>query len=230
VNENLPFVVIGHRGCAGVEPENTLRGIRRAIDLGCEMVEVDVRKVDGELVLIHDDSVDRTSSSKGRIEDFSLTELRDLDFGKGEVIPLLVEVLNLCEGKVKLNIELKGKGVAVLVVSLLKQREGRDDVVISSFDWSQLTQVSSQSDLPIAVLVLNKSEELAAFDLARELSAESINPSLEMIDRSFVELAHRMGLSVACYTVISVADAKKVIKLGADACFADDPQMVMNLL
>lgn len=230
MNENLPFVVIGHRGCAGVEPENTLRGIRRAIELGCEMVEVDVHAVDGELVVIHDDSVNRTSSSKGLIVDFSLTELRELDFGQGEIIPLLVEVLDVCEGRVKLNVELKGKEVAALVVRLLKQRECRDDVVISSFDWSQLAQVRSQSDLPIAVLVRSKSDELAAFNLARELSAESINPSLRIIDRSFVELAHRMDLSVACYTVRSVEDAKKVINLGADACFADDPRMVMNLL
>lgn len=230
VNENLPFVVIGHRGCAGIEPENTLRGVRRAIELGCQIVEVDVHIVGGELVVIHDESVDRTSDSRGLLEDWSFSELRKMDFGKGERIPLLEEVLDVCEGKVRLNIEFKGKGVAASVVSLLKKRKSKDDVIISSFDWDQLKKVRGLSDLPIGVLVEAKSEVSAAFTLAKKLRAEGINPSLEIIDRSFVTQAHRLGLKVACYTICSIEDARKVIDLGADACFADDPRVVMKLL
>ncbi|MEM4791078.1 MAG: glycerophosphodiester phosphodiesterase family protein, partial [Thermofilum sp.] len=83
------FFVVAHRGASGHEPENTLRAVRRAIEIGADVVEVDVRvSKDGALVVIHDDTVDRTTSGRGKVRDMTAAELRSLDAGKGERIPL----------------------------------------------------------------------------------------------------------------------------------------------
>ena len=102
-------VKVGHRGAAGHEPENTLRSFRKALDLGADMVELDVHLCGtGELVVIHDETVDRTTDGSGSVRDMPFHELRGLDAGKGERIPTLREVLDLLEGRAGVNIELKG--------------------------------------------------------------------------------------------------------------------------
>ena len=230
VNEKLPFLVIGHRGCVGAEPENTLRSIRRAIELGCKMVEVDVYFIDGELVVHHDERVDRTSDGQGRLDSYSFESLRELDFGKGEIIPTLSEVLDVCLGRAEVNIELKGPRTAAPVVSLLLSRERVDKVILSSFDWEQLREVRQLSDLAIAVLVRHARKFPAGLDLAESLDAQWINLSLGVLTSTRVVSAHDRGLKVASYTVKSIVDLNKVLAAGADGCFADDPEMVLDFL
>jgi len=109
---------IGHRGAAGHAPENTLASFRKAIELGLDMTELDVHVcASGELVVIHDENVDRTTNSKGWVSKLSLTELKRLDAGAGETVPTLAEVLDLLKDRIMLNIELKGLGTAEPVYS-----------------------------------------------------------------------------------------------------------------
>ena len=230
MNEKLPFLVIGHRGCVAGEPENTLRGILKALELGCKMVEVDVYFVDGELVVHHDEKVDRTSNGKGRLDSHTFQRLRELDFGMGERIPTLGEVLELCLGKAEVNIELKGPRSAAPVVSLLLQRQKRDEVILSSFEWSQLREVRELGDWTVAVLVRHAWQFAEALELVEKLSAQWVNLSLGILTPASVLMAHGRGVRVACYTVKSLDDLKKVIASGADACFADDPEMVLRFL
>lgn len=106
-------VKVGHRGAAGHEPENTLRSFRRAMELGADMVELDVHLCgSGELVVIHDETVDRTTDGTGEVAKMTLDEMRALDAGKGERIPTLQEVIDLATGRMDINIELKGLGTA----------------------------------------------------------------------------------------------------------------------
>ena len=230
MNEKLPFLVIGHRGCVDAGPENTLKSVRRALAIGCKMVEVDVHDIDGVLVAHHDDTVDRTSNGTGMLDGYTFGRLRELDFGEGEVIPTLDEVLDLCLGRAAVNIELKGSSRGALVVSLLQKRLRADRVVLSSFDWQKLSEVRSLSDVPIAVLVERARQFSAALVLAEELGAQWINLKLEVLKKSRVVIAHERGLSVAVYTVKTVGDLKKVLSSGADACFADNPEMVIDFL
>jgi glycerophosphoryl diester phosphodiesterase len=103
--------VIGHRGAAGHAPENTLRSFHKAVELGADMVELDVHLcATGEPVVIHDDTVDRTTDRSGRVRDLSLDELKALDAGDGERVPTLVEVIDEMSGRAALNVELKGLG------------------------------------------------------------------------------------------------------------------------
>ncbi len=230
VNEKLPFLVIGHRGCVGAEPENTLRAIRLALELGCEMVEVDVYFIDGRLVVHHDETVDRTSSAQGRLDGYSFEKLRELDFGKGEMIPTLEEVLDVCLERAVVNIELKGPRSASPVVALLAERASKDNVILSSFDWGLIGEVRELSDLPVAVLVQHARQFFDALELAGRLGCQWVNLGLNILTSARVVSAHDRGLRVASYTVKSMRDLKKVLASGADACFADDPEMVIDFL
>jgi len=138
------FLKIGHRWAAGYEPENTLASFKKAIDLNVDMIELDVYLCKtGELVVLHDPKVDRTTNGIGYIEEKTFEEVRNLDAGKGEKIPTLKEVFELTNRKVKINIELKWAGTAKPVSKLIKEyvenkwRE-YDDFMISSFDHYEL--------------------------------------------------------------------------------------------
>ncbi len=107
---------IGHRGAAGHEPENTLLSLNKAVELGCDMTEIDVHVcASGEVVVIHDEEVYRTTNGTGFVSQMSLDALKALDAGKGESIPTLEEVLSALKGRIQLNIELKGEGTPVPV-------------------------------------------------------------------------------------------------------------------
>src|SRR3989338_4292016 len=111
---------MGHRGAAALEPENTLRSFRKAIEIGVDYVEFDIHRCkSGELVVIHDETVDRTTNGKGFVADLTLQQLKKLDAGKGEQIPALQEVIDCCKGNVKMQIELKEPGLEADTISLL---------------------------------------------------------------------------------------------------------------
>ena len=132
-----PFLLIGHRGAAGLEPENTLRSFQRAVELGVSAVELDVYLVDGTVVVLHDETVDRTTNGKGTVASFALSALLALDAGQGEHIPTLEAVFAALPHEIGVNVELKGPGTAAAVLDTLAR--GSDDraVLISSFhhDW-----------------------------------------------------------------------------------------------
>ena len=116
------MIRIGHRGAMGYEPENTLRSFKKALALKVDMIEFDVYVCKtGEVVVIHDDKVDRTTNGKGYVVQKTLQELTSLDAGKGEKIPLLEEALDCINKKVQVNIELKGEGTAEPVYKIIQK-------------------------------------------------------------------------------------------------------------
>ena len=135
---------IGHRGAMGHEPENTLCSFQKALELGVDMIELDVYVLKtGELVVIHDDKVDRTTNGHGYVIDKSFKEIRSLDAGQGEKIPTLNEVFGLVDKKVPINVELKGEGTAIPVAKLIEQYINdkgwtEEHFLVSSFDHPEL--------------------------------------------------------------------------------------------
>ncbi len=112
---------IGHRGAMGYAPENTLKSFKKALELNINCVELDVHACkSGELAVIHDDEVDRTTNGKGYIAEKDLNEVKILDAGEGEKIPLLSEVLDLIDKRIKINIELKAEGTAKPVYEMIE--------------------------------------------------------------------------------------------------------------
>ena len=131
-------LVIGHRGAAGLAPENTLQAFARGCELGVHAVELDVHCVHGRLLVIHDDTLDRTTSGSGPLSNLSLAELRALDAGGGQGIPTIEEVFDAVPEPVGIHVELKGAGTAEAAFNFLQGASGSRDVLVSSFDLAEL--------------------------------------------------------------------------------------------
>lgn len=222
------FIKIGHRGAMGYEPENTLLSFKKALELGVDAIELDVYVCKtGELVVIHDDKVDRTTNGGGYVMEKTFDELRKLDAGKGEKIPTLSEVLDLVNRKVKVNIELKGVGTAKPVSDLVKYYVGNkgwnfDDFIVSSFNHYELKEFSALSpNVKIGVLIVGIPLGFAEF--AEKLNAYSVNLCVEFINQEFVDDAHKRGMKVFVWTVNDLDEIKRIKSLGVDGIFSNFP-------
>jgi len=228
------MLIIGHRGACGYEPENTLQSFARAIELGADMIELDVQvRRTGELVVIHDDTVDRTTNGHGRVTELSLEELRKLDAGQGERIPTLTEVFDLVDRRVPINVELKSPGVAEPVAKLISTYRTRgwdsDRFIVSSFDHPELARFHGlQSDISIGALIGHLPIDLAKY--AAELGAWSANCNREFLNSNFVADAHERGLKVFVFTVNDPRDIKNMAALGVDGIFTNFPDRARQAL
>ena len=222
--------VTGHRGAAGIEPENTLLSIRRAIELGVDQIEIDVHLTkDGELVVIHDETVDRTTDGHGYVRDLTFEEIRRLDAGKGEKIPTLREVLNLTMGKVILQIELKGLGTAEPVVETIEEMKAEEWVIVTSFHPDMLSRVHTLNPEIETGLLLVKPEDDPCRK-ALEIGAKAIHINFKYINADLVESAHRKGLKICAWNPDTEEDMLRMIKLGVDTIGSNRPDILMNLL
>lgn len=227
---SLPFVCIGHRGACGYAPENTLSSFQLAMDMGCPWVELDVYAVEGELLVIHDDTLERTSDGKGRVMDATLAYLRSLDAGKGQQIPTLSEVIELIDHRAGINVELKGPDTAVPASQLLSQycQNGwsADEFLFSSFFHDELAKADSRFHR--GPLFHKASSDL--FEIADSLDAFSINLNQKIAGRDLITRAHEKDLSVYVYTVNKTGDIARMIDLGVDGVFTNYPDRVFTLL
>ena len=223
------LLVIGHRGAMGHETENTLPSIRKALELDVDMIEIDVFKIkSGELVVFHDDEVDALTNGTGKIEDYSLQELQELEVVGGHRIPELHEVLDVIDKKVALNIELKGsqtaKDVNTLVLNYIKEKDWKlEQFVISSFNWQELREARKANE-KLAVAVLTESDPLDALQEARDLNAVAINPNFRTLTKQNVGQLHEAGFKVYTWTVNEVDDIRRMERIGVDGVFTDYPE------
>jgi glycerophosphoryl diester phosphodiesterase len=225
------LLCIGHRGACGHEPENTLRSVRRALDLGAHGIEIDVYFVDGEIIVIHDAKLDRTTNGKGYVARKSLSYLRSLDAGKGECIPTLREVIETVDRRAFINIELKGRRtaepVARLIAEFVATRGWRyEDFLVSSFNRRELRAIDDPR-VPIGLL-LTRPSRLYALS-ARRVRASAVNPAARFVTARFVEDAHRRGLRVFAYTVNAPGEIARLRRLGVDGVFTDFPERVVGV-
>lgn len=222
------FIKIGHRGARGYEPENTLRSFKKALELDVDMVELDVYVCKtAELVVIHDDKVNRTTDGTGYVTKKTLTELRDLDAGQGEKIPTLEEILDLVNNNSGVNIELKGPNTATPVADIInkyitKKYWSDNNFLVSSFNHRELAKF--KKILPqVKIGALFAGIPFNYAKLAKELNAYSINLSQEFISQELVDDAHEQGLKVFVFTVNDNDDIQKIKSMGVDGIFSDFP-------
>jgi glycerophosphoryl diester phosphodiesterase len=225
------FLCIGHRGACGHEPENTLCSIRRALELGADGVEIDVQLVQGELLVMHDAKLDRTTNGRGYLARKPLALLRSLDAGKGERIPTLREVFTTVDRRAFINVELKGRRTAGPVCSLIEefvQRHGwtYENFLVSSFHRRELRAITDPK-IPIGLL-LTRPTRLYAFS-ARRLRACAVHPAVRFVTAQFVEDAHRRGLRVYPYTANTPSEIAHLRALGVDGVFTDFPERVVKI-
>ena len=234
---------IGHRGAAAVAPENTIASMNAALEAGVAAIEFDVRlTADGVPIVIHDDTLDRTTDATGPVADRKLADLRGIDAGSWfdpdhatERIPTLDDVLDLLEGRARAIVELKTetRGDFVLrdaVLTTLAARRDRAAFVYTSMDWTLLEGTHDRvRDLEVALTVAFREHRDPIAAAARH-GATAVHPHRARCGRRFTARARAAGLAVRPYTVNDAKHLAPLVRAGVDAAFTDDPARWGDLL
>jgi glycerophosphoryl diester phosphodiesterase len=224
------FLCFAHRGASGHEPENTLSAIEKAIVLGADWIEVDVYAVEGELIVIHDERLDRTTNGTGFVMDHTLEYLRSLDAGKGQHIPTLREVFDCVDRRAGINVEMKGPETAGLTVSLIneyihKRKWHYEQCIVSSFHRRELARVKKlDPHIRIGIVIGGFHRPYKKF--VSQVTTHSVHPRIDVVNAEFVRNAHEHGLKVFVYTVNHPEDIACVAAMGVDGIFTDFPELV----
>jgi glycerophosphoryl diester phosphodiesterase len=212
---------IGHRGASAYAPENTLAAFRKALELGADGIELDVHRcASGEPVVIHDDTVDRTTSGHGSVVQMTLTQLQALG------IPTLEEVMQVLGKEAYYFIEIKATSaalpVAAVVERFIKQGFAKERLMMISFLHVALKEV--RKDFP-ALAVGASFERLDAQSVSEtvRLSAQAILPQYSALTREHIRQAHDAGLKVITWTVNDSADIARLMVMGVDGIISDYP-------
>ncbi len=237
---------IAHRGASAVAPPNTLVAFERAIELGADAIEFDVRlSADGVPVVIHDATVDATTDGSGRVAEMTVAQLKRLDAGAsfapafaGERIPTLEEVLGVVGERLLLNIELKGagllnRGLEMAVVDLIERCDLRERVLISSFNPLALSRVQRlaphiptgllcRSDLPLLLLALT--------DLLSPESYRAFHPHHPLVSERHLLRARERGYRIHVWTVDDPMEMRRLINWGVDGIITNVPDVLNDLL
>jgi len=238
---NAQTKIIAHRGFSGVAPENTLIAFQKAIECGADYFELDVHKTkDGLPVVIHDKSVNRTSSNdmKGKIVEMTSGELAAVKVGypkkfsdkyKDEKIPTLREALELARGKIKVCIEIKVDGVEKEVLKIVNELGVNDEVIIFSFSYPVLTKIR-QLDSIIPILFLKNRADKMTIDYAKDIESDAIGVgSGTTITKEFLEIAHSKGIEVWKWTVDDKNKMEQLIDLGIDGLITNFPDRALKI-
>lgn len=216
-----PILTIGHRGVKGHAPENTLASFKKAIEMRVDMIELDVH-LSKDLVpmVIHDDTVNRTTSATGNVTDFTANELQQLG------IPTLEDVLNLVQNSCSINIEIKVYVATNPVLKILKSSSfDSDKIIISSFDWHVLQEVRFQNDT-IKLGVLTETDLTLAIGFATFIKATAIHPYYHLLTAENLEKIQSKGFLVYTWTVNEPEDITFVKQLGVDGIITDYPDRI----
>lgn len=217
---------IGHRGAAAYEPENTMLSFKKAIEIGVDMVEFDIRKTkDEKIVVIHDEKVNRTTNGKGLVKEYTFDQIRELDAGKGEKIPTPEEVIELTEGKCGLVIELKESDLEKEIIEIIKEKGVEERGIIVSFYPQFLQNVKSLYPVLKAGIVTRKVPE-DYLKIAENLDVEYVMIRKDKIKKEYVDNLHKIGLKVGAWTVDNKKYLKKVLEIGVDAIASNKPDIL----
>jgi glycerophosphoryl diester phosphodiesterase len=232
VRETGRTLVGGHRGNPAEHPENTLASFRSAIELGVDMIECDVHlSADGELVVIHDHTLDRTTDGSGLVVQRSLADLRRLDAGGGERLPILAEVCDLARDRVGLAIELKQipipyPGLEEKLIACLDALGMLDQTAVLSFDHRSVRRVKDLEPR-LAVGVLEGARPIDPIGLMRSAGANIYSPHYGAMDRELVDEIHGAGGAVGAWTVDDATAVAWCHACGPDSVFTNCPREIV---
>lgn len=218
--------IMGHRGARHEAPENTLRSIQCALDAGAAAVEIDVHySRDGHLVVIHDETLDRTTTGEGPVGALDLAELQALDAGEGERIPTLTEVLELVSGRAEIFVELKAPDCEAGVVEALRSHDMIGSAYVKSFVHPWLLTIKElEPSLRTACLIYGRPADPAG--MLRAAKAQVLSMGIALVDADLVAQCHAADLEVCvwnCNEPDKVADYRE---LGIDWLGTDVPTKV----
>ena len=220
---------IAHRGAKGYLPENTLEAFKKGFELGCDGVEFDVHlSADGEIIVIHDATIDRTTNVQGLIKELTLAQIKSASIHNAE-IPTLSEVLNITPKECLVNIELKSGDTVAPVTDLLKRYKAEgwsyDKFLVSSFDWIALKELRELNpEVPLGVLTETDLDLAVAY--AEFLQAESIHAYYHLLTAENVMEIKQKGLKVFAWTINEPADIAKIKSYQVTGIITDFPDRV----
>lgn len=229
-----------HRGSLTEAPENTLPSFQKAIEHRASAIELDVQLTkDGHMVVVHDQKLARFNKQfPGFIKDYTLAEIKQIDIGssfssefRGVTLSTFEEVLAICPPDLIINIEIKNipviyEGIERKLVDCLKEHNRLDNVIISSFDHLALKKVQQLvPNMPLGLLLYYRI--LKPWEYAKHcgLQLASVHPHVAYTDKEFIDEFHHLGLKVLPYTVNDKAKYQKLIELGVDGVFSNNPQI-----
>lgn len=236
--------VIAHRGFSGRAPENTLASIREAIAIGADMVEIDVTlTADDEVVVIHDEKVQRTTDGHGLVAGFTLAQLQQLDAGSwfaprfaGERIPTLEQILEAVDGKILLNVEIKSEavpgGVAGKVAAAIQARGMVHQVIVSSFSPRALEEMRSAApEIPTAVLYNPKLHRgMDPVEIVTGCGASAFNIRGSRLTDEMLRRCSEHGIPVGIYTIDKPERMRRFLDRGVNAIFTNHPDRMLEIV
>ena len=216
---------IGHRSARAYVPENTLKSFKKALEIGVDAIELDVRKTkDNQLVVIHDADIKRTTNGEGLVSAFTLMEIQGFDAGSGEKIPTLEEVLDFLDKKAKVFVELKESGIEEQVLAIVKEKGLEKNVIITSFIEEALKKVRElNGNVETGLIYVNYKNPIKA---ALELKANYLLPLYRFTHTANVKKAHQNGLKVVVWTINKPEEVKEYAKKGVDGIASDNPDIL----
>ncbi len=237
-----PVVRIAHRGASGLFPENTLLAFRRAVEIGTDMLELDVQVTrDGALVVMHDQTLERTTNGAGRVCDHSLSELRLLDAGQGERIPVLAEVMELAQAAgVRLVVEIKGddearsQGITAALLPALAAAGWVDRAIVTAFQPGALRQARALE--PHLSTMLDPApwdgslSPRAVCEQALAAGANIVGSDHRYVTQALVDECRLTGLTLWPWTANTPADLGRLLRLGVPGLLTDRPDVLNEVL
>jgi glycerophosphoryl diester phosphodiesterase len=237
-------LIIGHRGASADAPENTLASFRLAMEQRADGVELDVKlTVDGQVIVIHDPTVDRTTNGKGEVKRLTLAAMRELDAGswkdiryQGEKIPTLDEVFETVGHHTLVNVELTnyadpGDALLEKVAELVKRHGVEKNVIFSSFLPNNIARIRKLlPEIPAGLLALEGTSGMLSRSLiGRWYSPQMIHPYYTDADGAYIAREHRRGRRVNVWTVDGPDDIRRLIADGVDGIITDDPKLALQI-
>jgi glycerophosphoryl diester phosphodiesterase len=231
-------LITSHAACKGHAPENTLAGIEAALRLGAEAIEIDVHcTADGVPVLLHDETVDRTTDGTGNVHEMTLDAVRALDAGarqfaprfQGAPVPLLAEVLELTNGKALLQIEIKQPGIEEQVARVVRDANAIASCEVHSF-YPKCVRVMRDVEPKIAAALLTDGRRIVEwqdfYSFALSLDAQGVSVHYALVDADRVRAGQRRSLTFMVWTVDDEADMRRMIDAGVDSICSNFPDLV----
>ncbi|MFA6588658.1 MAG: glycerophosphodiester phosphodiesterase family protein [Patescibacteria group bacterium] len=229
------MLVIAHQGASGYRPGNTLAAFTLAVQLGADMIELDVQATaDGKLAVIHDASVDRTSNGLGDVSSLTLAQIQQFKIqdSQGEWVPALDEVLEILAGScITLNVELKSRGTGAMLAEKLSQLDATmradwkaEDILVTSTSFQEIAAFHRlRPDIQIGLIIYQWPLSLKAY---QGLGLSYLIASKKMVNQQQVLLAHAQGFKFLVSVVNEQAEIREFINMGVDGIFSDFPDRV----
>jgi glycerophosphoryl diester phosphodiesterase len=236
--------VVGHRGAMGYRPENTMTSFAHALELGADWIECDVHlSSDGAVVVIHDETLDRTTNGHGLVKDHTLAELEALDAGAwfsaeyaSERIPTLDELLGFArDRRTVVDIEIKNAplyyaGIEDAVVAALDRNDMSENAIVISFDHAAVQRVKAlDSRVATGVLYAGRPVD-AGVHLARQTSADALLPHWAYVTAEDVQTAHAAGLAVAPWATSDPDILRRLVQVGVDGIGTNHPDVLRGII